>query len=66
MEKRGLIIRRPHPNDGRAMGLHPTPEGKALMAIAEEDAYKLEIAAAPRLTAAERKTLIRLLQKIYL
>lgn len=66
LEKRGLIVRRPHPNDGRATGLHPTPEGIVLIEKAEEDAYKLEIAAASKLTSAERKTLIRLLQKVYL
>ncbi len=66
LEKRGLIQRRPHPNDGRAMGLHPTPEGLQLMEQAESDAAQLEIDAASRLTAAERKTLMRLLQKVYL
>ncbi len=66
LEKRGLIARRPHPNDGRATGLHPTDVGLALMKQAEEAAYQLEIKAASRLTTAERKTLIRLLQKVYL
>ena len=28
LERRGLIERRPHPSDGRAMGVHLTPEGK--------------------------------------
>lgn len=66
LEKRGLIQRRPHPSDGRAMGLHPTPEGLKLMEQAERDAFQLENDAASRLTAAERKTLMRLLQKVYL
>jgi len=66
LEKRGLITRRPHPIDGRATGLHPTDAGIALMRQAEDTAYHLEIKAASRLTAAERKTLIRLLQKVYL
>jgi DNA-binding MarR family transcriptional regulator len=66
LEKRGLIQRRPHPNDGRAMGLHPTPQGLQLMEQAESDAAQLEIDAASRLTATERKTLMRLLQKVYL
>ena len=26
-EKRELVVRRPHPTDGRAMGLHLTPSG---------------------------------------
>lgn len=66
LEKRGLIERRPHPSDGRAMGVHLTPAGADLTAQAEHTAAQLEMDAAARLTAAERKTLIRLLQKIYL
>jgi DNA-binding MarR family transcriptional regulator len=66
LERRGLITRRPHPNDGRASGLHPTPEGIAFMREAESAVSELERDASSRLTAAERKTLIRLLKKIYL
>ncbi|MEY4737396.1 MAG: hypothetical protein RL302_1715 [Pseudomonadota bacterium] len=66
LEKRGVITKRPHPNDGRAIGLYATPQGEALMAQAELDASNLEIAAGSRLTVAERKTLLRLLQKVYL
>jgi DNA-binding MarR family transcriptional regulator len=65
-EKRGLIAKRPHPSDGRATGLHPTPSGQALMQEAEKTALALEAQATSRLTAAERKTLIRLLKKVYL
>jgi DNA-binding MarR family transcriptional regulator len=65
LEKRNLIVRRPHPNDGRAMGLHPTEEGIALITKAEVTASTLEEDAGSRLTTAERKTLLRLLQKIY-
>lgn len=66
LEKRGLIERRPHPHDGRAVGLHMTAGGDGLMEQAEHTAAELEIDATHRLTAAERKTLMRLLQKIYL
>lgn len=65
LERRGLIERRPHPSDGRAVGLHLTPEGAALTASAEHTARDLEVDATHRLSAAERQTLIRLLQKIY-
>ncbi len=65
-EARGLIHRLPHPTDGRAMGLHPTPAGVALMQQAEQAATDLEIERSARLTAAQRKTLLDLLQKIYL
>lgn len=66
LEARGLIHRQPHPTDGRAMGLHPTAAGAALMKEAEKAATDLEIERSARLTAAQRKTLLELLQKIYL
>lgn len=66
LEARGLIHRLPHPTDGRAMGLHPTPEGSALMQQAEQAATDLEIERSARLTSVQRKTLLDLLQKIYL
>lgn len=66
LEARGLIHRLPHPTDGRAMGLHPTPQGVALMVRAEQAATDLEVERSARLTAAQRKTLLELLQKIYL
>lgn len=66
LEKRELVVRRPHPRDGRAMGLHLTPAGQKLMTSAEKTAASLEQDVAARLTANERKTLMRLLQKIYL
>lgn len=65
LERRGLIERRPHPSDGRAMGVHLTVKGVELTAQAEQTAAQLEEDATARLTAAERKTLIRLLQKVY-
>ena len=66
LEKRELIVRRPHPRDGRAMGLHLTQAGQKLMRDAERTAAGLEAEVAGRLSAAEAKTLIRLLKKIYL
>lgn len=65
LERRGLIERHPHPSDGRAMGVHLTPAGVELTAQAEHTAAQLEVDATARLTSTERKTLIRLLQKIY-
>lgn len=65
LERRGLIERRPHPSDGRAMGVHLTPDGTALTVQAEATAAQLEQDATARLTPTERKTLIRLLQKVY-
>ena len=65
LEKRGLITRAPHSSDGRAMSLFLTEGGEALMREAEQTAAQLEREATTRLSAAERNTLIRLLQKIY-
>jgi DNA-binding MarR family transcriptional regulator len=66
LEKRNLIARKPHPRDGRAMGLHLTNAGQKLMRDAERTAAQLEDEVASRLTPTERKTIVRLLQKIYL
>lgn len=65
LEKRDLVTRLPHPRDGRAMGLHLTPAGRQLVESAEQTAAQLEAEAASALTAAEQKTLIRLLKKVY-
>jgi DNA-binding MarR family transcriptional regulator len=66
LDKRGLIERTPHPTDGRAMGLSLSPSGKALMKKAEKAASDADAQGTAHLTAAERKTLVRLLQKIYI
>ena len=65
-EKRGLIARKPHPTDGRAIGLSLTDKGDTLVAAAEEVSASSDLSSTQTLTAAERKTLTRLLQKIYL
>jgi len=65
LEKRALVERRPHPHDGRAMGLHLTPAGQDLMRQAEPVAARLEREAARGLSAEEQRTLIRLLKKVY-
>ncbi|AGU51648.1 transcriptional regulator, MarR family [Variovorax paradoxus B4] len=66
LDSRGLIERRPHPHDGRAVGLHLTEAGEKLIREAEQTVTQLEADASARLTVRERETLIRLLQKIYL
>lgn len=65
LEKKKLIVRKPHPLDGRAMGLHLTAKGQKLMVEAEKAVNQLELDATARLTAAERKTLLVLLKKVY-
>ena len=66
LESRGLIERQPHPHDGRAVGLHATAKGQALMVQAEQAASELETEKTAKLTPGQRKTLLELLQKIYL
>ena len=65
LERRGLLLRRPHPLDGRAQSLQLTAEGQALMREAENAVSQLEIEASQALSTAERRTLIRLLQKVH-
>jgi DNA-binding MarR family transcriptional regulator len=66
LEKRELIERRPHPQDGRALGLHTTAAGQQLMKQAEKQAAETEGLVAHRLSLHEQQQLIALLQKIYL
>ena len=66
LEKRELIERRPHPQDGRALGLHTTAAGQQLMKQAEKQAAETERLVAHRLAPQEQEQLIALLQKIYL
>jgi DNA-binding MarR family transcriptional regulator len=65
MEQRRMIDRRPHPQDGRAVGLHLSAAGEKFMAQAEQAASQLEEDVTSGLSAAEKKTLLRLLQKVY-
>ena len=66
MDSRGLIERRPHPHDGRAVGLHLTTAGKKLVREAEAAVVQLELDASAKLSTRERESLIKLLQKLYL
>jgi DNA-binding MarR family transcriptional regulator len=65
LEKRELVMRQPHPHDGRAMGLHLTPSGRKMVRNAEQTAARIEEDATTRLSASERKVLMQLLKKIY-
>ena len=65
LQKRELVARRPHPTDGRAMGLHLTPAGQKLVRDAEKTAASIEAGVASRLSPAELRTLIALLKKVY-
>lgn len=65
LEERGLIDKRPHPNDRRAQGLHLTPAGEALQAETQQVVASLETEAVTHLSEQERQTLISLLRKVY-
>ena len=65
LDKRGLVQRKPHPTDGRAIGLHLSVDGRKMMREAEATVRELELAASYRLSADERDTLITLLKKVY-
>jgi len=65
LEKRELLTRKPHPRDGRAMGLHLTPAGHKLARDAERTAAALEAEVGARLSPSELQMLLRLLKKVY-
>ena len=65
MARRELVTRRPHPHDGRAVGLHLTAKGLKLMREAERTAARLEVEVTSSLSTAESKALISLLKKVY-
>lgn len=65
LHKRGLIVRKPHPTDRRAQGLHLSAAGQRLYREAQATATALEQDVANRLSADELQTLISLLRKVY-
>jgi DNA-binding MarR family transcriptional regulator len=65
LDARGLLQRKPHPTDGRAIGLHLSAAAKKMMKQAQATALELELQVAAKLSAAELDTLMTLLRKIY-
>lgn len=65
LAQRDLVVRQPHPHDGRAIALSLSSQGQAMMADAEASAYQLEIDATAALTDAQRATLKHLLKLVY-
>ena len=65
LDTRGLVLRKPHPTDGRAFGLHLSVDGRKMMREAEATVLALEDSASSRLTVEERLTLMSLLKKVY-
>lgn len=64
-DERGLIERRPDPNDGRSLGLHLTEEGRRLVTRVERAVARAEIRVTSMISPRERRTLIELLCRIY-
>ena len=64
LQDRALIRRQPHPCDGRAMGLHLTAAGRALLSRASQIAAQADRQATAGLSEAEVKKLLSLLRKI--
>jgi DNA-binding MarR family transcriptional regulator len=64
LEKRGLVERRPNPEDRRARALYLTGEGRKLLAKAFKLASELEAQLCSGLTAAERESLLAALQSV--
>lgn len=65
LERRGLIERRPHPQDGRALGLFLTGKGRALAKASAAAVVDLEVEVVRDLTDREIATLRRLLRRLY-
>lgn len=65
LDQRGLIVRKAHPTDGRAQGLHLSAQGRRLQREAQLTATALENDAAHALTTAELTQLKSLLRKVY-
>ena len=65
LDRRGLIERRPHPQDGRAVGLYLSADGQALAAETEAVVTELEAAVVAGFSDRERETLHALLRRLY-
>ena len=63
-EARSLVERRRRPDDGRAWGLHLTARGAKLVERMKRRVLRLDRQRTPGLTEADRRTLLRLLDKL--
>lgn len=64
LAEQGLAERRHRPDDGRAWGLYLTERGRALTARLRRRVFEHDQRVAAHLTSAERRTLLRLLEKL--
>jgi DNA-binding MarR family transcriptional regulator len=64
LERRGLLVRRPHPDDGRKLVIELTGAGRAIIDQVLPGIHRLETRVMSALTPAERAQLMRLLSKV--
>ncbi|HEX7060216.1 MAG TPA: MarR family transcriptional regulator [Solirubrobacterales bacterium] len=64
LEQRGLVERRPHPSDRRIRALYLTPAGRKLLDRGRKIAMEHEAELVRGMSAADRKQLTALLQKV--
>ncbi len=64
LEERGLVERRPHPSDRRVRALYLTAKGRRALARGRQIAKEHEESLTHGLSAADRKRLVDLLQKM--
>lgn len=64
LEQKGLVERRPNPEDRRVRALYLTPKGRRALSRGREIAREHEQAVTQGLSGADRKRLVDLLQKM--
>ncbi len=64
LERQGLVARRPHPDDRRAFAVTLTEKARDLLPALDEQGKALEDELTEPLSANERATLLRVLQRI--
>ncbi|SKA95749.1 transcriptional regulator, MarR family [Agreia bicolorata] len=64
LEAKGYIRREPHPDDRRAIALHPTPRGIELANMATQDVESADTAYFGALTPAQRELFLPALQRL--
>lgn len=64
LEERGLVERRHRPEDGRAWGLHLTRRGERFVGEAKRRVLEHDLKKSRTLAKAERRELLRLLEKL--
>jgi DNA-binding MarR family transcriptional regulator len=64
LESKGYVRREPHPEDGRAIALHPTARGIELANVATRDVEAADASYFAALTPTQREALLPALQRL--